>query len=45
MSWEELIAYKEIIDKPEAGWTRLEHRFIQEMDARFPSMYKLDKRD
>jgi hypothetical protein len=39
MSWEELIAYKGIIEKPEDEWTRLEHRFVQEMDARFPSMH------
>ena len=45
MSWEELIAYKGIIERPEEEWTRLEHRFVQEMDARFPSMRKLDKRD
>src|SRR6266478_2422792 len=31
--------------KPEEEWTRLEHRFVEEMFARDPSMHELDKPD
>jgi len=38
MSWDELIAYLWIIEKPEREWTRLEHGFIDAMFARYPSL-------
>jgi len=38
MSWDELLAYQSIIEKPEEEWTRLEHRFVQAMFARYPSL-------
>jgi hypothetical protein len=45
MSWEELVALRSIWEKPEEEWTRLEHRFVEEMFARDPSMHELDKPD
>jgi hypothetical protein len=38
MSPEELMAYAEIIEKPEEERTRLEHRFVEVMFARYPSL-------
>ena len=38
MSWDELVAYNSIIEKPEQEWTRLEHRFVEAMFARYSSL-------
>jgi hypothetical protein len=42
MSLEELMAYTWILEKPEDEWTRHQHRFIEEMDARDASTHDSD---
>src|SRR5262249_1538861 len=42
LSFEELLSFYEIMEKPEGRWTRREHKFVQQAFARKPGTHLSD---